>query len=180
MKTLLRATLWGGPLAVLLWTGCRSTPTEPIVFSDEKSVQTQVNAPIATQPKARKLARADDEAVQRQVLVYLLGRHFWDNGDYTAVFLQTRDSLTEALRKEFPQHVPPIKPSYRANLMENRTPVDLDTGKDGMVLSVEVAEPNADDSVDALGRWYGGPAVTGFYTFHLHKAGEKWLIDKVN
>jgi hypothetical protein len=180
MNPLLRASLLSVPLVALLLTGCRSTPSEPIVFSDEKSVQTQVNAPIVTQPKARKLSRADDTAVQRQVLIYLLGRHFWDNADYTAVFLQTRDPLADALRKEFPQHVPPIKPSYRANLMDNRTPTDLDTGKDGMVLSVEVGEPNADDSVDAIGRWYGGPAVTGFYTFHLHKTGEDWQIDRVN
>jgi hypothetical protein len=48
-----------------------------------------------------------------------------------------------------------------------------------MILSAEVSEPNADDSVDALGRWYAGDAVTGFRAFNLKKADGEWQIVNV-
>jgi hypothetical protein len=48
-----------------------------------------------------------------------------------------------------------------------------------MILSVDVGEPNADDSVDALGKWYAGGAVTGFYSFVLKKSGGDWAIESV-
>ena len=45
-----------------------------------------------------------------------------------------------------------------------------------MILSADVNEPNPDGSVDAVGRWYAGDAVTGFRAFHLEKAGDEWQI----
>jgi hypothetical protein len=64
-------------------------------------------------------------------------------------------------------------------LPPNRSPIDKDTGRPAMILSVDVGEPNADDSVDALGKWYAGGAVTGFYSFVLKKSGDDWTIDGV-
>jgi len=166
------------PLLLLGLTGCFIDRT-PIVFHDEVGVNRQEQSSVTTVPPVKKLAKADQQLVEAAVFRYLLGRHFWDNGDYTGVFLQTDNAQTERLAREFPKHVPPIKPSYRAYLPENRTPVDRDTGKPAMVLSVEVGEPNADDSVDAIGRWFAGGAVAGFYTFTLKPDGGGWRIDSV-
>ena len=166
------------PLLLLGATGCFIDRT-PIVFHDEAGAGRQEQNSVTVVPPVKKLAKADQRLVEAAVFRYLLGRHFWDNGDYTAVFLQTDNAQTELLAGEFPKHMPPIKPSYRAYLPENRTPVDRDTGKPAMVLSVEVGEPNADDSVDAIGRWYAGGAVAGFYTFVLRLAGGEWQIDSV-
>ena len=167
-------------LALLLLlgvTGC-FTSKETIVFSDEAGAHSQeTNAVTAAAPISRKLAKPDQYQIEQLVYGYLLGRHFWDNGDYTAVFLQTTEEQSELIRQQFPKHVPPIKPSYHANLPENRTPVDRDTGKPAMVLSVETGELNDDGSVDAIGRWYAGGAVSGFYSFVMKKDGDTWRID---
>ena len=174
----MKTALLGLPFLLLLGvTGCFTDKT-PIVFSDEAGAHSQeTNVVMAAAPKSRKLEKADQYQVEQLVYGYLLGRHFWDNGDYTAVFLQTTDDQAELIRQQFPKHVPPIKPSYRANLPENRTPVDRDTGKPAMVLSVETGELNDDGSVDAIGRWYAGGAVSGFYSFVMKKDGDTWRID---
>ena len=166
------------PVLLLLGlTGCFTDKT-PIVFSDEAGAHRQeTNAVTAAAPISRKLAKPEQYQIEQLVYGYLLGRHFWDNGDYTAVFLQTTDKQSELIRQQFPKHVPPITASYRAELPENRTPVDRDTGKAAMVLSVETGELNDDGSVDAIGRWYAGGAVSGFYTFVMKKDGDNWRID---
>ncbi len=175
----MKPALLPGLLLAVITSGCY-TNTETIVFKDEQSAQTQeTTTAIKAAPKPKKLSKPDEQQVERLVFGYLLGRHFFDNGDYTGVFLQTGDDQVAAMQAQFPAHVPPIKPSYRVDMPANRTPVDKDTGKAAMVFTVETAEPNADDSVDALGRWYAGGAVTGFYTFHLTKANGDWRIEAV-
>jgi hypothetical protein len=57
--------------------------------------------------------------------------------------------------------------------------MDKDTGKPAMILSVEVAEPAADDSVAAIGKWFAGGSVSGFYTIVLKKTGDDWAIQTV-
>jgi hypothetical protein len=152
-------------LGSCLLAGC-STNKEQIVFSDESTVrQSATNAVIALpqpKPQPKKLEASDEFKVREVVFGYLLSRHFWDDGDYSAIFLQGDDDEVDALIEKFSNHIPPIKPSYRAELPLNRTPIDRDTGRAAMILSVDVGEPNANDSVDALGRWYAGGAVTGF------------------
>ena len=175
----MKAYLYLGLLLALGTGGCYSNK-ETIVFSDEKSTQTEAGTAAAVKNAPKKLSPADENLVEQQVFGYLLGRHFWDNGDYTAVYLQTSDEQVETMQALFPHHVPPIKLIYHANLPSNRTPIDRDTGKPAMVLTAETGEPNADDSVDVIGRWYAGGAVTGFYSFHLHKADGNWQIDSVN
>ena len=182
MKSALRfkSALGSGLLLVLLTGGCH-TNTETIVFKDEQSARMQeTTIDLKAAPKPKKLSKPDEQQVERLVFGYLLGRHFFDTGDYTGVFLQTSDEQVAAVQAQFPGHVPPIKASYRVDMPANRTPVDKDTGKPAMVLTVETAEPEADDSVDALGRWYAGGAVTGFYTFHLRKTADGWRIETVN
>jgi hypothetical protein len=153
---------------------------QTIHFSDEKTVAIATDTVAPSVPVVKKLSKPDEQAVEQVVFSDLLGRHFWDNGDYTAVFVQTTDTLEANLIKQFPHHAPPIKPIYHANLPTNRTPIDRDTGKSAMILMVEVGEPNPDDSVDAIGRWYAGGAVTGFYSYHLTKTGAAWQVQNVN
>jgi hypothetical protein len=61
-------------------------------------------------------------------------------------------------------------------LSPNRTPIDKDTGRPAMILSVDALDP-VDDTVEAVGKWYAGGAVSGFYTFVLEKNGGDWVIE---
>jgi hypothetical protein len=171
------------PLAFLLLASGCSTSNERIIFSDESTTrQLATNAVVAapqSKPQPKKLETADELKIREVVFGYLLSRHFWDDGGYSAVFLEGDDDEVDALIKKFSDHVPPIKPSYLADLPANHSPVDKDTGGPAMILSVNVGEPNEDDSVDALGKWYAGGAVTGFYSFVLKKSGDDWTIESV-
>jgi hypothetical protein len=164
-------------LALGLGGGCANH--EKIPFSDEPDVQAAIANAVAPQAPVGKLSKPDEQAIDRLVFADLLGRHFWDSGEYTAVFVQADDQQVEALMQQFPQHQPPIKMSFHANLRKNQTPLDKDTGKPAMILSTEVSEPNADDSVDVIGRWYAGNSVTGFYTYVLKKTGGNWQVASV-
>ena len=92
--------------------------------------------------------------------------------------MQGNDTEVEALIKQFPNHVPPIKTSDHADLRPNRAPVDRQTGKPAIIFSVDALDP-VDDTVQAIGRWYAGGAVSGFYTFNLRKIGGDWVIDNM-
>jgi len=163
---------------VVLVGGCASSD-EKITFSDEPQVRQEAAAVAVPAPAQKHLEKADELKIEQIIFGYLLERHFWDGGDYSAVFLQTDDAQVDAVIKKYPSHVPPVKQSYRALIEAHRTPLDKDTGKPAMILSVDVNEPNADDSVDAIGRWYAGDAVTGFRMIHLNRAGNDWQITDV-
>jgi hypothetical protein len=156
--------------------GC-STNKEQIIFSDEK-IRSGVpkNETVVAAPQ--KLEKQDQFKIDAVVFGYLLERHFWDDGEYSAVFLQGEDSEVEALIKRFPNHVPPIKTSDRVELRENRTPLDKDTDRPAIILSAEISDPT-NQTVEAIGRWYAGGAVTGFYVFDLSKAGDDWVIQNL-
>jgi hypothetical protein len=163
-------------LLVSLATGC-STDKETIQFSDAHLQRP--DDPItrtATDPK--KLGKQDLSKVELAIYNYLLQRHFWDNGEYSAIFLQGNDDEVDAVIKQFPKHVPPVKTSDHAQLVPNRTPLDKDTGKPAMILSVDALDPEG-DTVQAIGKWYAGGAVSGFYTFTLKKTGDGWVIESV-
>jgi hypothetical protein len=169
-------------VVILSLSGC-SANKEAIQFSDEhmETLGARAEAPAPSPKKAekQKLNKQDLFKVEVAVYSYLLQRHFWDDGGYSGIFLQGEDDEVDVLIGKFPGHVPPIKPSYHADLQPNRTPIDKDTGKPAMILSVDAGDPNVDDSVDAIGRWYAGGAVTGFYSFILKKSGDDWTIDSV-
>ncbi len=132
-----------------------------------------------TSPYAVKFSEdADDFKIKEAVIAYLLDRHFWDNGDYSAIFIGGEDSEVKALIRKFPDHIPPIKPAYRAELHSNRAPLDKDTGRPGIILSGEPSDPTG-DTVDAVGRWYAGEMVSGARVFSLRKTGGEWTIESV-
>jgi hypothetical protein len=158
--------------------GC-AADKEKIVFSDDAAVRTAAASAVVALPESKKLAKADERKIEQAVFSYLLERHFWDLAEYSAVFVQADDAQVEWLMQKFPNHAPPVKMSYRANLRANLTPLDKDTGKPAMILSVDVNEPDADGSVAALGRWYAGATVAGFYTFSLKPDGADWKIINV-
>jgi hypothetical protein len=167
-------------LIAVLVGGC--TDKEPIQFSPEHmatlGIRAEAPAPLNRSPEKQKLNKEDLFKVEVAVFDYLLQRHFWDDGQYSAVFLQGDDDEVDALIKEFPNHVPPIKRSYSADLRPNRTPMDKETGKPAMILSVDTLDPQG-DAVQAVGKWYAGGAVSGFYTFDLKKEGSDWVIKNV-
>jgi hypothetical protein len=165
-------------LGLLAFTaGC--VDHEKIVFSDEADIRTDTSASVVAQPAPKHLEKADELKIEQLIFGYLLEGHFWDAGDYTAVFIQADDSQVDALIKKYPNHVPPIKQSDHALVQAHHTPMDKDTNRSAMILSADVNEPNADDSVDAIGRWYAGDAVTGFHQFHLIKLNDDWQIAEV-
>lgn len=163
---------------VVLIAGCASSD-EKITFSDEPQIRQETAVISQPVPAQKRLEKADELKIEQAIFSYLLERHFWDAGDYSAVFLQTDDAQVDTLIRKYPGHVPPVKQSYHALIEAHRTPLDKDTGKPAMILNVDINEPNADNSVDAIGRWYAGDAVTGFRMIHLNKVGNDWQIADV-
>jgi hypothetical protein len=165
---------------VLLLAGAcaRHMENDKIVFSDDADIRAAI-ASAATPPVRLRMDTADEIRIEQVIFGYLLERHFWDLADYSAVFLQADDAQVKAMIKKYPDHVPPIKLSFHGRIEAHKTPVDRDTDKPAMILSADVNEPNADDSVDAIGRWYAGDVVTGFRAFHLTKVDGDWQIASV-
>ena len=124
---------------------------------------------------SRKLEGRDDFKIEMAVYGYLLGKHPWGNGEYSAIFLEGSDAWVAALIRKFPNHVPPIKPSNRALLRPNQAPVDKDTGKPALILSAKAMDPTNDVS-EAIGTWYAGEAVSGLCAFVLMKVDGQWTI----
>jgi hypothetical protein len=160
-------------LSAGLLAGCSANKAS-VHFSDEH-LQRPADPIIGVAADSKKLGDQDLFKVELAIYGDLLQRHFWDDGGYSAVFVQGNDDEVAAVIKEFPKHVPPIKTSDHAQLLPNRTPVDKDTGKPAMILSVDALDPEG-DTVEAIGKWYAGGAVTGFYTFSLKKSGDDWVI----
>ena len=157
-------------MSVLL-AGCGTD--EPIYFASEAKLPAQMAGASAV---AKGLTKVDERAIDMVVFSYLLDRHFWEDGNYTALFLQADDAVVAAMTKKYPNHNPPIKESFHIDLRSNQSPLDKDTGKPVMILGADVSDPNADGSVDVIGRWYAGGAVQGFRTFHLKRTGDDWTI----
>lgn len=164
-------------LLLLVGAGCASNQ-DSIVFNDEGAIHGSETRP-AVLLSPDKLEKGDELKIELAVFSYLLERHFWDLGEYSAVFLRADDAQVDWLMKKYSAHMPPIKPAYHEELPANQTPLDKDTGKPAMILSVDVDEPAADGSVSAIGKWYAGGAAAGFYTFVLKKTGDGWEIQTV-
>ncbi len=162
----------GTGLCLLLAAGC-GTDKEAIYFASAAKMPAAMAEPS---PVPRGLSKADEAKIDIIVFSNLLARHLWKDGDCTALFLQAEDAVVETMIKQFPNHNPPIKPSIHIDLRSNQSPLDKDTGKPVMILGADVSDPNADGTVDVVGRWYAGGAVQGFNNFKLKKTGEDWLI----
>lgn len=162
---------------LVLAAGCGTNKKE-IAFNDAADVRPAAAGAVVP-PAPKSLAKADELKIEQAVFSYLLERNFWDLADYSAVFLSADDALVAAMMKKFPAHVPRIKQSNHAAFPSPKTPQDKDTGKPAMILSVDVSEPDADDSVDVLGRWYAGDPVAGFRAFNLKEVDGDWKIASV-
>ena len=161
--------------AFALATGCASNH-EKIVFADEAQIRAQVAADAARTPAQKHLDRADEAQIDQLIFGYMLEHRLWNLADCSAIFVEADDAEVAAMMKKYPDHVPPIKPSADAELKSHRPPLDRETKKPAIILSVEVNAPNADGSMDVTGHWYGGDAVNGFRTFHLTKLDDAWQI----
>lgn len=160
-------------LMILFSAGCM-IDKRPIAFADDAAMPQSTNDDyVAPKPG---LSKSDQVKIEMQVFSNLLTRHFWDDGGYTAIFVQTDDAELKMLQNKFPKHNPPLKPNYLADLRPNQMPRDKDTGRGAMILSVDVGEPDADGTVQAIGRWYAGGAVSGFYTFLLKPKDGDWEV----
>jgi hypothetical protein len=168
-------------LCLFFLSGCADK--DPIQFSDEHMATLGVHAgaPAASpkNPEGNKLGKQDLFKVEVAVYRELLQRPLWEAGNYSAIFLQGDDDEVTALIKAFPNHIPPIKESSNADLRPNQAPLDKETGKPAIILSVEAQEP-ADNMVQAVGKWYAGNAVSGSHVFTLHKSGDDWLVENAN
>jgi hypothetical protein len=122
-----------------------------------------------------KLESRDDFKIEMAVYGYLLEKHPWGGGEYTAIFLEGSDDWVAALIRKFPNQVPPIKPSSRAQLRPNQAPLDKDTGKPALILSAKAMDPTNDVS-EAMGTWYAGEAASGLCAFVLVKVDGEWTI----
>jgi hypothetical protein len=123
----------------------------------------------------QKFAGGDEFKIEAAVYGYLLGRHFPNQDEYSAIFLEGSDAEVAALIQKFPNHVPPIKPSNRIELHPNQAPIDKDTGKPALILSSKAMDPTNGVS-EAIGTWYAGGAVSGLYAFVLVKVDGEWII----
>jgi hypothetical protein len=165
-------------LLALAVAGC-ATDRKKIVFLSDDSLPKHIknDLPPAAPPK-KTLEQQDRIKVDLEIFGWLLQRHFGDDGAYSAIFLQAEDAETAVLMKHYPAHVPPIKPLQHVEMRPGKSPLDRDTGRPAMVLSVNALDPE-DETVEAIGKWFAGDAVTGFYTFKLKKSGEEWHIESV-
>jgi hypothetical protein len=166
----------GAGLLLTGLVGCVSSENIPLTDDSAIRIMAQPAPRLAEKPA---LSEADRQAVEFAVFSQLLAHYFWDQKDYSAIFLQADEAQEKALIKQFPRHLPPVKPSYHSEVRPNQTPLDKDTGKPAMILSVEVSDPESNGRVQAIGRWYAGPAVTGFYTFTMAKSKDGWEVVSV-
>jgi hypothetical protein len=165
-------------LFALAVAGC-ATDREKIVFlSDDNQPKHIRNDLPPVAPPKKTLEQQDRIKVDLEIFGWLLQRHFGDDGGYSGIFLQADEAETAALMKLYPAHVPPIKPLQHVELRPEKSPLDRDTGRPAMVLSVDALD-SEDETVEAIGKWFAGDAVTGFYTFTLRKSGEEWHIESV-
>ena len=74
-------------LLTLLAAGCASND-EPIVFSSAPKMPAVVSQPA---PVVIGLSKEDEHKIDLAVFGYLLDRHFWEDGNYTALFVQADD-----------------------------------------------------------------------------------------
>jgi hypothetical protein len=166
-------------LCLFFLSGCADK--EPIQFSDEHmaTLGVRAEAPAPAKPEKQKLSNDDLHKVEVAVYRELLQHPLWEAGNYSAIFLQGDDDEVTALIKAFSNHVPPIKESSNADLRPKQVPLDKETGKPALILSVETQEP-AGNMVQAVGKWFAGDAVSGSHVFILHKSGDDWLVENSN
>ncbi|HZI30841.1 MAG TPA: hypothetical protein VFF11_00795 [Candidatus Binatia bacterium] len=145
----------------------------------EAKVPAFAESPAISAGELKGVSKVDEQKIDVAVFSYLLKQKLWDNGDYSAIFLQADDNVVDGMIQKFPNHQPPIKQSSHLDLKSAQMPLDKDTGLPVMILGTDVGEPEADGTVDVVGRWYAGSVVKGDYTFTMKKTGDDWTISTV-
>ncbi len=137
-----------------------------------------ISGQYAEKPSGQKLEDTDEFKIDAVVYAYLLQRHDWNAGGYTAIFLKGSDAEVARMMRIFSDHVPPIKSSERAELHPTWAPIDRDTGKSAVILSVDAMD-STNGMVEAIGRWYAGVLMSGFHVFELGKIDGEWKVQSV-
>jgi hypothetical protein len=125
-----------------------------------------------------EIKRSIVEETRMAAVVYtnLLTRKNFAGGEYSAVFVQGTEAEIAALIREFPNHIPKIKPLGRMQFVPNRTPIDLDTGKPAVLLSVVVGEAE-EDRAEAVVTVNAGPLMTSTLIFGLRRVQGQWIVE---
>jgi hypothetical protein len=110
----------------------------------------------------------DKFEIETAIYRHLFGMRFWKQRDYSATFLGGSDEKVNRLVHEFPHQVPKIKPSYLAELRTPSTPIDKQTGKPALILTVTVSEPEG-DLAGAVGKYYARALIQGKFCFSQRK-----------
>jgi len=160
-------------LAVVLLDGCATQET--ILLTDDASFAHRESA-VTVPPVKVGLLPADLKKIEREIFLRLLASPVGNDSGYSAIFLQADEAATASLIKQFPGHVPPIKQLWHLETRPGQSPLDKDTGRAALILSVDALEPE-NNTVMAFGRWFGGEAAAGFHTFELNKSGDDWRIE---
>ena len=163
-------------LAVALLTGCATPETIPL--NDEAQIVRLEQSVAPVPPVKTGLEKAEVRQIEKEVFTWLLQRPIGDDGVYSAVFLKTDETTTAALMKQFPAHVPLLKQLWHLEIRPGQSPLDKDTGRPAVILSVDTLEPE-NGVVAAVGKWFAGEAATGFHTFELKQRGDGWRIETV-
>ena len=160
-------------LAAMLITGCASY--EKIPLSDDAVFSRTEHGQGLPAPVKAGLLPVELGKIEREIFNWLLTNTVDHNGKYSAVFLQTDETTTASLMKQFPGHIPPIKQLWHLEVRAGQSPLDKDTSRTAIILSAEVMDPE-NGTVVAVGKWFAGDAAAGFRTFEFRKNGEEWKI----
>ena len=162
--------------AVLLIAGC--VAQEPVLFNDEPQIARFKQSAAPPRPSKPRLAPAEVRQIEMEVFAWLLQRPIGD-GMCSAVFLNTDEATTAALMGKIPAHVPPIKQLWHLETRSGQSPMDKDTGRPAVILSVDTLDQETAGTAVAVGKWFAGEATAGFHTFNLVKNGDAWRIESV-
>jgi hypothetical protein len=165
-----------GLLAVALLAGCA---TPEVLSPEEQAMMARLEQHAEPPPPVPTgLDRAEIQKIEVEVFTWLLQRPLDIGNEYSAVFLQTDEATAAVLMKQFPAHVPPLKPMWHLEIRSGQSPLDRDTGRPAVILSVDALDPEQ-GVVEAVGIWSAGDAATGFHTFELKQKNGGWQIDAV-
>lgn len=172
-NTLLLAAMLGW-VAVML-AGCAPGPGP--VFHDEGSIPSlPTNSIVHSTVAIAGLTPEDETKIELMIFRSMLTQHLWNPNGPTAIFLQADDAEVTKLRGEFPGLIPPIKPTRRIDLSERNDPLDKDTGKPAIILSVEFVGATPSGAIRATGKWYSNSADMGLYSFLASRNGDDWSL----
>ncbi|HTY85837.1 MAG TPA: hypothetical protein VMB80_00105 [Candidatus Acidoferrum sp.] len=156
MKTIpIIAVIWLGLLA-----GCAS--------------HQQAN-PTSASGAIRQMEASDEAKIELAVYSYLLMKQPWGNNDFGAIFIEADEARVGTLANKFPNYIPPLKPASQAHRQPNQAPMDLATGKPGVLLTAKAVDPTNGVS-EAVGTWDAGAEAKGLYAFVLMEMDGQWTI----